>query len=184
LYLRGKVSNYSTVRSFVSGERPYIYAADPDTRAFTPAGAQAVYPEAAGVALPRIDCTFANLGRMSGVIKVVRGEITIGAIPDTPQFAYSQERLGTIIARPDTSTEPIQFSFNRNLTADEIAMISTGNLPFFFFGYIKYTDVFGYLITKGFCFRFRLGNNAISELVGGRIYNYTKYQKTPPEFET
>lgn len=174
---------WRTVSSSVSGDRPYIYPGEPDTRELLPSGANAVYPTASSVPPPRITCTIFNVGRTPAVIKAMRGEIIIGeTLPIVPKYTYSVERRGDIIARPDKETYPIPFDFVRNFSKDEIDYIAVGTTRIFFFGYFKYTDVFGYLVTKNFCFSIRLGARGLIEIVGGERYNARSYQKTPKEF--
>jgi len=173
-----------TVDSFLAGERPYIFPSVPITTEFLPGGAHSRYPTAPGAPVPQIGLHFANVGRTPAVIKTARAEIAIGKLPKRPAFKYSQEYRGDIIARPDKQTDIITFGFSRNLTIDEINHIGGGTTPIFVFGYVKYTDNFDYLHTKGFCFHIQLGSKGGAALAGGRAYNYRTAEKTPVEFAT
>jgi hypothetical protein len=127
---------------------------------------------------------FLNVGRSAGVLKEVRAEIAIDSIPASPTFSYSPiRRRGEIIIRPDKETDIFSFEFSRNLTTQEIDEFGVGTRPFFIFGYIKYADAFGYLHTKGFCFKIRLHRGPI-ELAGGNAYNYSRSEKMPDEYAT
>ena len=67
-----------------------------------------------------------------------------------------------------------------------VALINEDKLKTFFFGYVRYTDIFGYLHTEGFCFRFfEIGDGSSKSstcaIVAGNDYNYTRTEKLPPE---
>lgn len=172
-----------TARQSVTAEMPYLHPSLPNTTLILPSGSNALYPTSPGVPRPRIQCKFANVGRHQGVVRVLRGELLIGdQLPVAPTFQYSSDRLGTIVVRADTETDWLAFDLNRNLTTEEITKIGGGETPIYFFGYVKYTDVFDQLTTKGFCFRVSMGPNGLIELAGGEAYNYRRSEKTPPEF--
>ena len=49
---------------------------------------------------------------------------------------------------------------------------------------MRYTDIFGFLHTDGFCFRFtKIGDGANAEsectIVGGNAYNFSRKEKIP-----
>lgn len=170
-----------TVESYMTGERSYIFPSVPDFTAFFPSGAHAMYPTMPGVPVPKVGLKFANVGRTSCIIKAIRTEISIGDdLPGIPKFIYSAELIGDIVSRPDMQTETITFEFNRNLTVDEINYIGVGTTPVYIFGYVRYADIFGFLITKGYCFQVRRGPNGFIRIAGGGAYNYRKYKKATP----
>ena len=126
--------------------------------------------------LPAVACKFLNIGRTSAIIKEIRGELFLGAqFPTEPAYAYSKVRRGEIIARPEETNVEQLFEYNRNFTAVEIELIKERKVGVLFFGYVKYSDIFGRLQTKGFGFICR-GPNKFQPW-GGRGYNYTRAEK-------
>jgi hypothetical protein len=147
--------------------------------------AHAVYPLSLGVPFPEIDWTFMNVGKSPGIIKEIRGELFLGeSLPRLPTFTYSELLNLEFVARPDKETAPIVFPFNRNLTLTEIHEIGVGTTQFCFFGYVKYTDSFQFLHTKGFAFRVHIHPRNLAVPVGGRQYNYSKSEKIPRKYST
>jgi hypothetical protein len=144
----------ATVKSFIRGERPYIYPGVFNTSRLLPSRAHAVYPLSPDVPFPEIDWAFMNVGKSPGIIKEIRGELFLGTkLPRRPTFTYSKPLNAELVARADKETDLITFPFNRNLTVTEINEIGVGTTQFCFFGYVKYTDSFRSLHTKGFAFR-------------------------------
>jgi hypothetical protein len=175
----------ATVKAIISGERPYIYPGVFSTARLLPSGAHAVYPLAANVPFPEIDWSFMNVGITPGIIKEIRGELFLGnALPRRPTFTYSRILRAELITHNGQETAKMTFPFNRNLTLDEIATIGAGHIQFCFFGYVKYTDCFRRLHTKGFSFRVRVRPQELAEPVGGLKYNYSKSQKIPSRYDT
>jgi hypothetical protein len=73
----------------------------------------------------------------------------------------------------------------QRINKQQVDEITKGKLAIFYFGYVKYTDVFGYAHTDGFCFRFgkmdmRTGEYACN-IAGGSKYNYSRSEKIPAE---
>ena len=46
----------------------------------------------------------------------------------------------------------LELALKKKIDAATLGRISSGELKAFFFGYIRYVDVFEYLHTEGFCF--------------------------------
>ena len=165
-----------TVQSLMSGESAVIHLTEFDASLLLPSGSYADEPERPGVPLPAVACKFLNIGRTSAVIKEIRGELFLGAqFPTEPAYAYSKVRRGEIIARPEETNVEQLFEYNRNFTAVEIELIKERKVGVLFFGYVKYSDVFGRMNVKGFVFICRFQGNFQS--CGGRVYNYTRAEK-------
>src|ERR1700682_3828384 len=92
-----------------------------------------------------------------------------------PAYTYSKVRRGEIVARPEKKNVEQLFENNRNFTAVEIELIKERKVGVLFFGYVKYSDIFGRLRTKGFGYICR-GSNKF-QVWGGRSYNYTRSEK-------
>jgi hypothetical protein len=165
-----------TVQSLMSGESAVIHLTELDASLLLPSSAYADEPESPGVPLPAIACEFLNIGRTTAIIKEIRGELFLGAqFPAEPAYAYSKVRRGEIVARPEKNTVEQLFEYNRNFTQVEIELIKERKANVLFFGYIKYSDVFSRLHTKGFGFMCR-GPNKF-QVWGGRAYNYVRSEK-------
>ena len=71
------------------------------------------------------------------------------------------------------------------IDAATFAKAEKGEIKAFFFGYIRYTDIFGYLHTEGFCFPYtKLGieqAESACAIVAGKNYNYSRRERIPPE---
>jgi hypothetical protein len=168
--------------AIIAAERPYIFALPPANNEFLPTGAAAFYPEAPGNPLPKLGLTFANVGKLYGTMVECRAEIVFDNLPSEPIFSPSTPTpKGAIIVRPNTQTDTIIVEAVRKLTAKEAEEIGAGRKSFYCFGYIKYTDPFGWLHTKGFCFKMTFGKPT-PELGGGTAFNYLRSERTPNEY--
>jgi hypothetical protein len=174
-----------TVQSYISSDRPYSYPGVFNTSRLLPTGAHAVYPLCPGVPFPEIDWTFMNVGKSPGIIKEIRAELFLGeSLPRRPTFTYSEPLSAEFVARADKETDPITFPFNRHLTLTEIDEIGVGTTQFCFFGYVKYSDSFQFLHTKGFAFKIHFHPKDRAVPVGGRQYNYSKSTKMSRNYST
>ena len=174
-----------TVQSRITGERAQIYPGPLNTSKLVPSGAHAVYPLADGVPPPIIEWAFMNVGKSPGIIREVRGELTLASrLPWRRRFTYSEVLPVELIVREGQQTDDIPFPFNRNLTVDEINYLGVGTVQFCFFGYVKYTDTFHQLHTKAFAFRIYTRPRDRAQPIGGSRYNYTKTQRTPRKYDT
>ncbi len=166
-----------TVQSLMSGESAVIHLTGLDASLLLPGSAYADEPERPGVPLPAIACEFINIGKTTAIIKEVRGELFLGAqFPAEPAYAYSKVRRGEIVIRPEKNTVEQLFEYNRNFTKVEIELIKERKANVLFFGYVKYSDVFGRLHTK--CFGLMCRSPNIFQ-AWGRAYNYTRIETAP-----
>jgi hypothetical protein len=183
-----------TVDSYMHGERPYISPAAPKP-SLMPTGAHSMYyatmgdPTKQGVPKPWIEYAFINVGRTPAIIEKVRAEIFLGKeLPKTPTFTYSMVGATEIAVPTDKRYDPPICEFNRHLTVAEWQELKATpsakgkeifppkDLAFFFFGYVQYRDVFGWVHTKGFGFHFR---DQTPYLWGGKAYNYETSDEHP-----
>ena len=78
-----------------------------------------------------------------------------------------------------------KIGLKQKINAATFNRIQSGDLIGFFFGYVRYTDVFEYLYTEGFCFRYiKIGiDQTVSQcaIVAGKNYNYSRREKIPLE---
>jgi hypothetical protein len=175
-----------TVSSFVAGERPYIFPTAPDPGGLFPPPHDRRYyssiPEERWHK-PFVTLQFGNFGRTVGMIRVVRIELIIGALPKKPVFTDAEEIEGQIIARPDQQTDPMDFGRIKGISPQELESIQKGDIHAHVFGYIKYTDFFGNLHEKGFGFRLHVtGPHQGAQVVGGNAFNYAKTKKAPEKY--
>jgi hypothetical protein len=137
----------------------------------------------------KLDYGVTNLGRTVGFLKELTCTVIFqDVLPKTPVYDKNIRLNGKFPlaqstpyeANPIYSTDPFT-----KLSTSELNSLTLGTLRMYFFGYIRYTDVFGYLHTEGFCFRFhKFGfDNTTSEcaLVAGDEYNYSRSEKIPLE---
>jgi hypothetical protein len=175
------------LQSLMTGECALIYPIELNASLLLPNGEYANDPENPDAPLPAITCEFMNIGRTTGIIKEIRGELFFGThFPREPAYAYSQVKRGDIMARPEKKTAEQRFEYSRNFTTGEIELIKERKVGVLFFGYVKYNDVFGRLHTKGFGLMCR-GLNKF-QAWGGRGYNYIRSEEaaeknTPTAFQ-
>ena len=177
-----------TVDSFVVGERPYIFPSAPDASGLHPPPEKLRYyktiPEKEWH-VPFVTITFGNFGKTIGIIRAIRIELLLGDLPKKPTFDTSLEIPGYVIARTDKQTDPLDFGRPRPMSPQELEGIRDGTRKVHVFGYVKYTDIFGRLHEKGFCFRMHItGPHQGSEVTGGKVFNYAKSKKTPKQYQT
>ena len=84
---------------------------------------------------------------------------------------------------------PFAVEAKKKIDAATFARLNSGELKAFLFGYVRYTDVFEYLHTEAFCFRYlKIGieqAESTCAIVAGKNYDYSRREKIPPEgFET
>jgi hypothetical protein len=164
---------HETVQMLMSGESALIFLSEPNAGLLLPGGNFANEPESPGVPLPLITCQFINVGRTTAVIKEIRGELLLGTqFPREPTYNYSQAKRAELVAMPEKKTVEQRFEYDRNFTAVEIELIKERKVGILFFGYVKYSDIFGRQHSKGFGLICR-GPNKF-QAWGGPSYNYAR----------
>jgi len=130
-----------------------------------------------------------NLGRSVAFLK----EITVGVLvakqlPETPDYSDRRIVPGHMpIAANSAPFDLTPYGAKQRLSAETFQKIQSGELKLFFFGYMKYSDLLGYLRVGGFCFRFTQLGEATAQrqsqctISGGPKYNYERSEKIPPE---
>ncbi len=166
-------------------ERPYLIPTEPRLKMFRfgPPGMPPSEPPEWGTML---DYGFLNMGRTVGFIKEVTVElIFVDSLPDKPSFVEPKALLGHYPIGPEKPYKCLTYVFKTRIDAATFSQIKSNISKAFFFGYVRYSDVFDNLHTEGFCFRFlTIGiDQAVSEcaVVAGRNYNYSRTEKIPAE---
>lgn len=136
-----------------------------------------------------------NLGRTVALLK----EITIclafvKELPDQPDYRIGLDGLNNADTRALIGHFPIKhdgtyecpdfpIGGKRKIDADTFRRLQSGELKAFLFGYFRYADLFDYLHTEGFCFRYlTLGIDqgaSTCAIVAGKNYNYKRSEKIP-----
>jgi hypothetical protein len=166
-------------------ERPYLVPGRPELmmRQYGPPGMPPVQPAEYEVF---IKTSVFNLGRMFANFKELTSEVIIGDLPAIPRFGGQERRsvIGHYPIGPNSPYEAPLYARIQRISRPQYEEIIKANLPVFYFGYIKYTDVFGYAHADGFCFRFgKMDSNGKfnCNIAGNRQYNYSRTEKIPPE---
>lgn len=164
------------------GERAYVFPGNP--RAFVrPMGSLVLYyrtlsPEKRGPK-PSINFELINYGRSPAIIMQVRTSMEfIGdEIPKYPMFEHSTLWEGETILAKDSRSEVMTFTFHRNITPDELDQINAGEITPFFYGFVLYRDVFGYLHQHGWGNIFTAKSLDGATQIGGRAFNYSRSRR-------
>lgn len=148
-----------------------------------------------------VEYGFRNMGRTVALLK----EVTIclmfaETLPVMPDYRAGMEAKNNSDTRALVGHFPIgrdslyecpawALGTGKRIDAATYNRSHIGELKVFLYGYIRYSDLFDYLHTEGFCFRFLkiTSDKAASEcsIVAGDNYNYRRREKIPPEgFET
>jgi hypothetical protein len=174
--------------ALIVAERPYLVPREPKLKMYRfghPGMPPSEPPEWVGV----LEYGFGNMGRSVAFLKEVTAElIFVKELPAKPQF--SDDGVRCLVGHYPIGVEKPyscpNYGIKDKINASTFALIRAYDLKGFFFGYVRYTDIFGYLHTEGFCFRFtRIGDGAgvesVCAIVAGDSYNYTRREKIPPE---
>ena len=177
-------------------ERPYLVPTEPKMKLwrYGPPGMPPVNPpEYIGT----IQYGLFNMGRTVAFLKEVCVRlIFVEILPDSPSYQAAAESPNDTDPKIMAGHYPIGpekpydcptygIGLKLKMRPDTFNDIQSGKLKAFFFGYVRYTDVFDYLHTEGFCFRYtQIGVDqtpSICAIVAGKNYNYSRREKIPPE---
>lgn len=170
-----------TLKTYMRGERPYVYVA-PNPAIFPIKPEDAMYADKHNdndnerPSFTAAEYTLVNNGRTQAVVREVHAVMLLE--PMLPRrfnarmatHVYSETPLSAGGSTPSASV-PLM----KKLGSEDVAKIKSGHQHLFFCGHIKYSDVFGYMRTKGFCFRYN--TNGMVSIVGGRRLNYEKKRR-------
>jgi hypothetical protein len=136
-----------------------------------------------------VDYGFVNVGRSVAFLKEVTAELRFAEdLAEPPVFSIGgigdfRTVLGHYPIGVDKTYECLTYGIRDKIDAATFALIRDDELKRFLFGYVRYTDIFGYLHTEGFCFRFtKIGDGANIKsdcMVGGNSYNFVRSKKLP-----
>jgi hypothetical protein len=172
--------------ALIVAERPYLIPLEPKLKIYRygpPGNPPSEPPEWVGV----LEYGSKNDGRSVAFLKEVTAELLFSeSLPERPNFTVGGVRiiLGHYPIAVDRPYVCPVYGTRDKIDGSTFARIRDDRLNRFFFGYVRYTDIFGYLHTEGFCFRFTKvgdGANIQSEctIVGGNTYNFTRREKLP-----
>ena len=105
----------------------------------------------------------------TGILKIYIRPI----LPETPEYKDGSETPLPPITAGDVST----VFFDLPIPANDIARIKSGDLPFYIFGTIEYSDEFYGKRTTGFCYVFNPKSDPTDSLFNGckqQKYTYAK----------
>lgn len=166
------------------GERPYIFVTG---AAFREALDRQTFNYDGDQIWPWINFKIDNHGRTPAyIIEVCADSACVTTLPDTPiyreQTIYDESRH--VIGRQDSAI--IGYTFKTQIDGrvmNDIAVpsyLGGNSRQLFAYGYIKYLDIFGYIHTVGFCWRYNLNIKAfVNE--NRDAYNYRKIEKAAPD---
>ena len=158
-----------TVEATHRSERPYLFPTPPLAGLIPPSPNK----------FPSIDYAFQNHGKTPAITAELRVEIILAKqLPRKPVFTHSEKQIGSTILDATFKTLPRTTNFNSNLTEAETQEVIAGTQSFFFFGYAKYTDIFGFTHTDGFGLRYRFDQKAFTTEGVPTSYKYWKTEKT------
>jgi len=171
--------------ALVDLERPYVVPGRPILQCYRYGEPGMGYSEPP-IHVAVVDYRFFNMGRTPGFIKEITAELIFApSLPDQPIFSSKERRtlFGHFPVKNDGLYECPKYGLADKIPGgiyDKAA--SNDSMNFYFFGYIKYSDVFGYLHTHGFCFHFfNLKHREVDAAVtGSDKYNYERTEKIPP----
>ncbi len=166
-------------------DRPYLFPKEPILRInrFVLSG---ILPSEPPEWFAILDYSFLNMGRTVGFLKEITVELVfVPELPDKPIFSDPRSLNGHYPIGPEKPYLCPQYAFRERIKEETINSIKSDNIKPFFFGYIRYTDVFNNLHTEGFCFRFfQPGIDLVESkcaIVAGHNYNYNRTEKIPAE---
>jgi hypothetical protein len=169
--------------ALIVAERPYLLADEPKFKIIR-SGAGETIPGELQDWTATMDYSLMNMGRSVGFFKQVTCQLIIAeSLPEIPVFFNPRTLVGHFPVAPGKCYECATFRFNNQIDLSTYELIKSVSLRVFFFGYVKYADVFDNLHTEGFCFRFfnALKDKSMCTVVGGRAYNYNRTEKIPTE---
>ncbi|HWX61356.1 hypothetical protein [Bradyrhizobium sp.] len=175
--------------ALIDAERPFLISIEPWLKIYRygPPGSIPVEPpEWVGI----VDYGFVNVGRSVAFLKEVTAELALLRIsPKRRSFLsgaleVSEPSLGHYPIGVDKTYECPTYGIRDKIDAATFALIRDDELKRFLFGYVRYTDIFGYLHTEEFCFRFtKIGGGANIKsdctMVGSNSYNFVRRKKLP-----
>ena len=160
------------------GQRPYIFVAEPTFK--EPVTVNSFDPTGSPL-WPWILVTTENHGKTPALItEVCLESLCVAALPDVPEYRENRisDELRTILGEGKSKTGTYLFKteitgkvVNDILVGTSMESINGRNL--YAFGYVKYDDIFGYVNTVGFCWRY---NMSIARFLPeeNEVYNYRK----------
>jgi hypothetical protein len=175
--------------ALIVAERPYLISAEPKLKIYR-FGQPGMPPSEPPEWDARLEYSFQNIGRSVGFLKEVTAELLFAEeLPLQPKFsAVGVAGVRIVLGHYPIGLEKTYacptYGIKEHINAPMFANIKGGKLKQFFFGYARYTDIFGYLHTDGFCFLFTKigdGANVQSECAaaGGNNYNFSRREKIP-----
>lgn len=125
---------------------------------------------------PRAVFSLCNWGRTPARIHECRGETAFCAKPPAkPKYTTDSQvsrDIGVLIPSDEEARRiTLNYDYKRKLTESEIAEFYVGDKGFFFFGYVRYSDNFGWQHTRHYGFRYETSTGDMITF-GGNAYNY------------
>ena len=172
--------------ALVVAERPYLVPRQPQLKMFRfghPGMPPVEPPEWVAI----VEYGFLNLGRSVAFLKEVTVELIFEErLPEAPKYSVDGVRtlVGHFPVKVDAPYMCPTYGVRMKISGPIAGLIQKDDLKKFFYGYVRYTDIFGYLHTDGFCFRFlEVGDGNIKEstcaIVAGNSFNYSRTEKIP-----
>ncbi len=172
-----KSANLAETALFV-GQRPYVFVTRPHFRDTISLDTFNFDPQAPPV-WPTIKYPLENHGQTPAIIIEVCAESLFEAsLPDIPEYRENRiyGDLGYILGVGDKRAP--EFVFKTPITGRVMNDVATGASRLYAFGYVKYEDIFGYIHTVGFCWRYQLiANRFLPE--AHKAYNYRNTEQAP-----
>jgi hypothetical protein len=177
-------------------ERPYLVPKEPKMKLWR-YGPPGMPPSSPPEYVGTVEYGLFNMGRTVAFLKEVTVRlIFVEVLPENPDYHAGPTSPNDANPRILVGHYPIGtaapydcpiygIGLKQKINAATFNDIQSGKLKPFLFGYIRYADVFEYLHTEGFCFRYtQIGiDQAASQcaIVAGKNYNYSRREKIPPE---
>lgn len=161
-------------------ERPYFVPREPKLKMYR-FGQPGMPPSDPQTWVGTLEYGFLNMGRTVGFLKEATVQlIFVEELPPVPRYSDPKPLLGHYPVGSGNKYEcPVYLV--KEIDYNTFSRIMRGDLKPFFFGYVRYTDVLGYMHTEGFCFRFFSietdDRPSTCAIVAGRKYNYDRTEK-------
>lgn len=170
-----------TVDSTERTERAEIFVNDVKPQIFPEESAHKMYPGGKDAPWPRIHFSLTNFGRTSAVVTRIRTKMILcESLPVEPEYSSAVSQEGETVVSSGTTSKPFRETLERHLTADEITNIKGEKSHIFFFGHVKYKDIYGTKHVYAFCLQFhnRSGHphGGVVSVAGGDAYNYRRIE--------